>query len=244
MAGIMDFFRGASVPQDVAGNSPDAAAQKFEDAKSGTPPAFSGNQLDPANAPNAATPLAEFSKLWQIDSAAKQELDGPLFQMDNAKLQESVKAMEFAPTLSAEHIQQLANGDPAILQKALNASAQNTFLKMIEVAQKMIEHGVNTSNSRMESKLPDRFKSFQAQDAISNDPILNNEAMKPVVEALQAQFRQKYPQASTSQVVDMTKRYLTQLGQTVTPQTQSDRNEVLGNPGRQAGSADFNNFFN
>lgn len=248
----MDMFFGsqgeitpaATQQQNPAQQNP-ATQQAQADAASGTPAAFSGNAQDP-NAV-APTPMADFKDLWKNDPNAPnaQDPNAPLFSIDQEKLKQHVGSMEFAPQISAEHLQKIMQGDVATLYKALNATAQNGFLKTMEAVQHMVTHGSQTTMQRMENSLPNKFKNFQVNETLSATPLFNDEALKPITEKLQQQFQLKYPQASANDVAKMVTKFMESTANAINPNSgQNQGTNVNGHEQHKVpGNTDFSSFF-
>lgn len=240
---ILDWFQGKpqeqQQPAQPAQQDP-AAQQAQADAATGTPAAFSGNaqQQPPSDAP-----LASFSDLWKIDPATAAKPDGPLFQLDPVKLQEQIKGMEFAPNITPEHLQKIMQGDAGTLQQVLNVSAQNNFAKMMEVVQKMVTHGADTTRLRVESTMADKFKNFQVGETLSSNPLFNNPAIKPMVDSLTQQFQLKYPQSSAAQVSKMAEDFISQLGSAVAPNQSKPAQQGAPSYAPTSRAEEFQDFF-
>lgn len=217
MAGIMDFFQGTATPEQAVGQGQQVTpeSQKTAMAEAGVPNAFAGTKADPSA---AASPLDAFTEVFKVDPNKAVMPNDPLFKMDEQKLAESIANMEFAPQIQPDIMHKIMAGDAGALQKLLNQSTQQAFRQAVQMTQKMVEHGVTTSASRMETQLPDKFRSMQAQQTLQDDPVFSHEAMKPMVSALQQQFSAKYPNASGPQISKMVKDFMQATAETISPQ--------------------------
>lgn len=245
MPGIMDFFTNSATPQQAAGPQPTQPVAAAAAAQ-GVPQAFAGTNADinvqQANAQAEANPLDPFKEVFTVDPNKAVQPADPLFKFDAEKLKQSVAAMQFAPQVSAEHMQKIMSGDAGTLVALLNQSTQAAFARAIEMTQKMVEHGVTTSQSRFETALPDKFRSLQAQEGFADDPIYSHEAMRPMVNALQAQFQAKYPNATGPQLAKMVKDYLASVAGAVKPQAPQQPQNAQQFFGQQGGQQDTNFF--
>ncbi len=95
----------------------------------------------------------------------------------------------------------------------------------------MIEQAIDGVNKSWESKLPQLLKQSNLTESLSgSDPIFNNPAVKPIMEATQKQLADKFPNATVVELTTMTQDYIKAMGEAFNPTAKSTPN--------QAGTAD------
>jgi hypothetical protein len=178
-----------------------------------TPPAPTGT--DPA------PPLADFAKLWEPDATKPAAQDSVFGNLDPAKIFEAAKSANFAGAINPEVLQSVAaGGEGAVqaLQSAINSATQAAFAQSTLAATKLIEQAISKSQESQLKNLPDLVRKHTAADSLlAENPALSNPAAAPIIQAIQAQLSTKFPQASTSELTTMAKKYLENFASVVAP---------------------------
>jgi hypothetical protein len=193
----------AAVPNTVPATTPGTAPN-------GIVP--EGGAAAPVTDPSiAASPLDEFSTLWDTDPNAKATPEVTP-TLDSTKLQEVVSRIDFSSAVTPENlaaIQAGGEGAVAATTEAMGAIAQQALMHSIKVSNKLIEQAIAKNSEKMEASIPEMLR---AQNLSSNltdtNPIFNNPAIKPIIEATQAQLLIKHPQATTKQLTEMAQKYV------------------------------------
>lgn len=220
---IMDFFRGA----------PATTQQPAAPAPAATQAPVQGTQ--PAAAPEApaapANPLDEFKNLWEApkegDPTPPNFDPTKLFQIDPAKIQAAVGQMDFTQSVTPDLLQQVtAGGEGAVqaLAKVMNTVAQTAFAQSMLGASKLVETAMVKANDSLDARMKEGIRQQQISTQIrETNPALNHPAAQPLVAALEAQFTQKYPTASPTEITKMAQDYLVKFASVANPSSPSQQ---------------------
>jgi len=166
------------------------------------------------------SPLAEFEKLWE-PIAIKATPDGKPATLDPARLQEVIGKASFTQAVTPDNLAKIqAGGEEATvaLMETLNAVARQTITQSTLAANKMIEQAVTNMKTETDAAIPDLIRQQTlASNLKADDPIFSNPAVKPIMEATQAQLAGKFPDATPNELMEMTKRYITAMGEAFAP---------------------------
>lgn len=226
-------------------NTPAAAPQ--EALQPAPSPADPGN-IPPATDPNAQAPnpapapapaepvekppMAEFSKLWENEPIKEGDQVTPPAPLDAAAIQKALANSNFAASVAPDTMTQIAAGGEeaqAAFQAAMNQVAQQVMTQSILAGNKLSEKAIDTALAKQAATIPDLVRAQQATSHLSDtNPLFNNPAIKPVVEATKAQILQKYPEATPAQVTEMTQNYITEMGKAFQPADKVNDNGTEG----------------
>jgi len=160
----------------------------------GQPPANSNAQLDGFMSLLTPKPAAPGAK--------KEEPQGIFGNIDPAKLQEQVKAAKFVDGIDQTRVQAALGGDSAAFMEVLNTVAQNAFAANMNLTRGMVEHGVNTGRTQIESGLDSRFRDYQVRTHNSNvdNPALQHPVGKAMLASVTQQIANANPQMHPTEV--------------------------------------------
>lgn len=201
MASIFDMFNKAPAAP-AAATTPTAAAA----ATNPTVPNATNTPTPAATDPNgaaAASPLDQYKDLWKTDPNAKP--DEPFsFNSDPAKLMDTAKTVDFTKIVSPEAMAAINKGGPEAQQammQAMNSMNQMVFAQASHAAAKITESALQAQEQRFKDMLPNLIKQHSVQDTLKQDnPLMNDPALAPMVNALQVQFTKQYPNATSGEI--------------------------------------------
>lgn len=196
-------------------------------------------QQQTANAGKAASPLDEFKELWHTDkdSETPNPFAEPLFKVDATKLQEATGKMDFTKSVSPEVLQKALSGDATALQEALNKSNQAVFLQAANMMTGLIESAMKQNNGRMEQALPSKLKDYQLRNTPINNPVLQNPAVQPLVDALKFQISAKHPDMSPADVAAKAEAFMVHVSDSFQTEKTSKTEQK-----QKAGEMDWSSF--
>lgn len=220
--GIMDLFRGApaapAANNQQQGQQQPSAQQPNQHVQNN--PLVPNNQntippqQDPANPGIETTPLDKFKDLWHIDPNtpnAQSNPNAPLIQLDQAKLAEQVKQMDFTKSVSPELFQQaLGGGDNAVqaLSQIVNTVAQQAVAQALVGSSMVSEGAVKKYGANLRTELPGLLKQQSMMDQRrSLNPALSNPAFEPMVRVVEQRMREKYPDATPTELTQQVSSY-------------------------------------
>ena len=207
---VMDMFRNIVSPQPAA---PAPAAPGNPTAPAATVAATQQQETTKSSEIEPESPLANFADLWKNDDkGAAQGQEDQLFNIDPAKLQEAVAQTNFSQVITPEIKQKLAaGGEDAIAAslEAMNKVAQATYAHSTIATTKIVEQAMEKMASKHQKQMEDLLKRTQVSDNLrSENPLLSNPAVDPLLKALEFQFTQKYPNSSAQEITQKAKDYL------------------------------------
>lgn len=158
-----------------------------------------------------ASPLDQFKDLWQPTPNANST-EAFSFNSDPTKLMDAAKSVDFTKVLTPDLQKRVQagglDGQNAMIE-AMNSVAQMTFAQSSHASAKIVESAVASVEKRFQDMLPSLIKQHTVSDSLrTNNPLMNNPAMAPMVQALQTQFTQKYPQATVTEIQAFVNDYL------------------------------------
>lgn len=170
------------------------------------------------------SPMDSWKDLWEPPT--KQGVDGTLpanmfAGVDPTKMLEAARKVDFSKSIPPDVISKITAGGPEAAQafmSALNDVTQRSYAQSSFAATKIVEQALQKFQEGLENRLPSQIRNHQVSDNIRQaNPTLNHPAAAPIIEALQAQFTVKYPNATATEIADMASRYLVQFSQLANP---------------------------
>lgn len=245
---IMDLFR--TVPTNTAvvtpaptGNSAPGVVLPSTQSGTGTAP----NGAVPINggvAPNVGTtdpktqsPFADFDKLWDIDPKATDPNISPFANVDPAKVMESARKVDFAKAVTPELLTKIQAGGQegmVALMTALNTVSQQTYGQSALATTKIVEQALAQQRTSFEAALPALVKKLSVNDNLrTENPLLANPAIAPMVEALQSALLTKNPNATAAEIQAQVNTFLGEMGKQFGPKP------ATVDPSKTAAGADY-----
>lgn len=182
------------------------------------------NGTVPATLPNEGTsgsPAVDFAKLWDTPANPDQTNKSLFANIDPAKIQEAAGKIDFAKVVSPEILTRIQAGgaDASVaLMEAMNRTAQTVYGQSAVATTQIVDRAVQEAVSRFEQSLPNQIKKQTASESLrAQNKMLSNPAIAPVVNAVQAQLNNQFPNASTEELNQMTMQYMQQFADVVAP---------------------------
>ncbi len=230
--GIMDIFASikpqTAPPTPPQGNNPSTVNNPGQplpgvDPNNPTVPAAT----PPVAAPTPAkdeSPFAGLGDIWQTPTQAD---DAPVMPaVDPAKLMEAAKQVDFTKSLSPEVLQKIAGGgEEAVkaMMTSLNNVAQTVFANSAMATTKIVEQALGRQAEQYNKNLPTQIRKLSAnENLLTENPLLANPAVQPLVGALQEQLIRKNPNASATEIQQQVNAYFTALGTAFGPKPKVD----------------------
>lgn len=234
-----------SIFASLFGSTPAAPAQQTQPGNIPATPSMQ-TASTPGTAPNGAVPegsaapveqqkvdpLDQFKDLWQPN--ANQEAPQPLINVDPKSLAEAAKKTDFAKMIQPEQLQAIAAGGEAgvaAFAQAMNQVAQGVYAQSAFATTKIVEQAVNKAREQFQNDIPAHVKRLNVSENLRNEnPALSHPAAAPVLGALEHTLTQKHPNASSAEITQMAKQYLSSLGEAFNaPQTAANAATAAAN---------------
>jgi hypothetical protein len=238
--------------QQTPGNIPAQAQQTMQGqqnlstAPNGVVPAMDDKQLQKTGEVKQEAPLAEFKDLWKnepkLDAAGKPivENNSIFGQVDSAALLKAAQQIDFTKDIVTPEVLQAiqAGGEQgtAAFLSVLNKSNQLVYAKSAEVTTALIEKGLREAEGRFVDKLPQHVRAANVSDLVSQNPMFNDPAARPIIDMVVKQLQANNPNATPRELDEMAGKYFTQFGSTLNTATRNGTadNTRSGNPLRHS----------
>ena len=206
-----------NIPPD--GGTP-AAATPGTDLNAAVPP------VDPAAPATPDSPLDQFKSLWEPVTTEGDPTPAAPAALDPAKLQEIISKADFTKSITPENLAKINAGGEEATQatiEAMNIVAQNVLMQATLASNKMQEQAIADALATQAATIPDLIKSqTTANNLTKANPIFSNPAVKPVIEAVQAQLAAKNPTATADQLTEMAQNFVAVMGAEFAPKPPVD----------------------
>lgn len=224
--GIMDFFSGKASSQPQQQQQPNPQQQQQQpvptSVQANTTVPNGTNQPGPNNQGNngeiTTSPLDGFKDLWQTNPDPNaQNPNAPLINIDQKKLAEQVQRMKFSSTVDPNLFQQAVGADdPAQRAQALASIIDSVTQQAVAqslVGNSMITEGaVRTYGDKFRSQIPELIRAQSLTEATKQlNPALYDPAFAPIVSAVEAQIRVKFPGATATELKEQVSAYFDAL---------------------------------
>lgn len=174
----------------------------------------------PAAIPKAGegekSPLENYAKLWETDpNAPKAASLVPDFQVDPAKLLKAAQTIDFGKVIPADVLDKAAKGDSAALSQAITSAAQAGYAQSAAATAAIVKQAL-TDQAKVfkDSVMPQILREHASSRSISTDnPLLDNPALKPMVDSARAAILAKNPTASPEEIAKQTSGLFTGMMQ-------------------------------
>jgi len=168
------------------------------------------------------SPLDKFAKIWETTPVDPNNKPSPDNAVTPEKMMEAASKVDFTRVIDQESLAQIAaGGDGAVkaLVAIINKTSQTVYGQSSVVAKKLVDQAVESATQDFTSRLPGLVRQQSLKDNMLNDnPAFKDPAVAPIVEALQQQFAQKYPQASANELNKMAQEYFAGAAAVMAPQ--------------------------
>lgn len=222
-------------PGNLPANAPDGAQQTVNTAANGVVPPQGDTGEN-----NSDSPLDQFKDLWE-NKPDSESTDTSPAALDPNKLQEVISKADFSKGVNAEVLAKIAAGGEdatAAFAQAMNTVAQQVMLQSTLANNKLIEQQVQAAVESQNSQIPELLKKQALSNSLHEaNPVFNNPAVKPVMEAVQAQLVAKNPNATPAELAKMTQDFVTVMGEALVPKT-----EPTANPNGEQNVEDWEKF--
>lgn len=223
---IMSLFKGTPAPTTPTppNNNPTGAAQPGQPLPGVDPNNPTAPAGTPAPAPAPAvkdeSPFAGMADIWQ--TPANPQADEPIVPtVDPKKLMEAAGQVDFTKALTPETLAQIqAGGEQATkaLLQSLNSVAQTVYANSAFATTKIVEQALSRQADQFNKNLPTQIRKLSAnENLLSENPLLSNPAVQPLVGALQEQLVRKNPNATAAEIQSQINNYFGALGKAFNP---------------------------
>lgn len=246
MSIFQTLFGGSSQPaaQPAPGNANQQPGNTPGTQQNGVVPPQGQNQGDPANSGNQnnnqnsnqnnnnggeKTPLDQFAEIWKTDPNSSDSNNQAIFAgLDPAKVMESAKKVDFAKAVSPQQLEAIQKGGTEAVTafaQAMNSVAQTVYAQNAIATTKIVEQALSKAQEQYDAKIPSMVKKLSANEGLlTENPLLSNPAIQPLVGALTEQLTRKNPNATAAEIRTQVNDYFSALGTSFAPKPAEDKN--------------------
>lgn len=228
---IMSLFRGnggaTAAPSQAApqgnmlpqpGNLPaQQPAMIAQGSPDGQIPGGNGTPQDQTGAPKSLAD--EFKSLWDAPKEGEgHNPSAPLkFNVDPAKVRQATRAQDFTKVITPELMSKISEGGQEAMSamlSAMNSMAQEVAAQSAMTNAEVIQAALEASRQNTLRDIPSMVRKQGISTALREDnPLFSNPAAQPMLQALEAQLVNKFPQASPQEITEYARRYLVSFAQ-------------------------------
>ena len=178
-----------------------------------------------ANDPSA-NPLDAFKDIWKPAEPNKDAAPTNSFaNIDPAKIMEAAGKVNFTQSITPELMQKINAGGEGAMQamlEAMNKVGQASFAQAMQASIAINNRSLAEARQQFSSELPGMFKRQALSDSLrTENPAFSHPAAQPILEALQTQLTQKYPNATSGELAQMARDYLANFNAAANPTKES-----------------------
>lgn len=213
-------------PANTLANSPAPTVGTAQSAGTAANGVVPSNANDPA-----ASPLDQFAKVWEpTPTDPNASVDPNTVSITPEQFQEAAGKVDFSRAISQDMMAKINAGGPEATQamiEAINKVAQISYGQSLAGAQKLVDRKLEAARKDFASNIPKTVRNQNVKESIlQKNARLNHPAVAPVFAALQAQFADKYPLASESELQARAEEYIINMGQAFAPPPEAPKQEV------------------
>jgi len=177
--------------------------------------------IEPAKPAATVSPLEGFKDLWEPAKEAAPGSAPVNFNADPTKLMEAATKIDFAKVIKPEQlaaIQAGGEGATKALVEMMQVMQQTTYAQSTFAATKIAEAAVAQAQDNFTKQLPALLrKQGLSNDLLKENPALAHPALQPVIQAMQTQFSDKFPNATSTELLEMAQNYVASMGKVFSP---------------------------
>jgi len=173
--------------------------------------------------PKDNSPLAAFKDLWEdvpTDPNAPPSDTGPV-PLKQEDVAAAVNKIDFSKSITPEIMTAITEGGEgamAALVGVINSVGRDSLTQATlvsnQLAQKAIDRALEQQSAQLPNLVRDATVSAHLKDT---NPIFDNPAIKPVIEATRQQLLLKNPTATPAEITKMTNSYILAMGDAFAP---------------------------
>lgn len=207
---------GASMPSNMQNGQPNGGGQNLD-----------GQQKAP-------DPMDRFSKMW--DTPTNSEV-APTFSLDDKVVGEVAGAQDFMKGINPELMQKATSGDVSALMQMMQEVSRNAYKASLQHSGKLSESFVSAREKFNDKSFSSKVGKELTVSALSDTPNFQNPVVRKQLVMVAESLQRQHPDASPSEIADMSREYLTELSSAINPQaSNSDKT-------KNKGPVDFNDWF-
>lgn len=228
-----------NIPNQVQGTK-----QTAKTAANGTVPGGAENEGNK----EPASPMEKYTDLWD-DAKDDKNTQNPGTQNtgpDLTKVMEAAGKVDFSRVVTPEVLKQIEAGGSEGVQasiQAMNKMVQSVYGQSAMATAKIVEAKVKEVTDNFNAKLPEIIRKATAKDSLrGEDPRLSNPAVAPIISAVQERLAVKHPNASSKELNEMAKDYVTQFASVFSPDPAAAASSGKDGKNAKKGETDWSTF--
>lgn len=174
--------------------------------------------------PKEQAPLAEYVDIFnnapKEGDEAPVTLDDPFLVIDKDKVKEFIATKTFMDNNPDQQalVAKALSGDVQAFMQVLDSFGRSLYMDATLNNTHVAERIARTGVERLRSSIPQQMRTLASTDKLAElNPIFSNPAIKPLADAMKAQFETKHPSATPVQIAEMTVKYFKDTGLAFNP---------------------------
>lgn len=217
---IMSFFTGPAIQQGQQGQ----VTTQQHAATNATVPGPTEVKSDgsiaaiPKAAEGSASPLANYKDMWDKSANPVQEPSlVPSMNVDPQAIQNVARGVNFVGAIDPALVEKAQKGDNSAFMQVINQAVQAGYASSAGATAKIVEDALKKQEKIFnEQVMPGKLRQHEITQKLAiENPIFNDPAARPILEAVKNQLNVKYPTASPEEIAQHAKQYLTGFAQTL-----------------------------
>jgi erythromycin esterase-like protein len=160
--------------------------------------------------------------------------------VDNSKIAAAAKSLNFLAGVDPALVEKAKGGDADAFMQVMNASNQNTFQTAMAAIPAIMEPVLKQVEQKSTEAVPGLFRQMQLRSQRPGNPVLNDPAWVPVVEALKVSLASQNPQATPDQIVAQVEKHVEAMVAAAAPKQQA---AATGGRQQSSGEEDYSFLF-
>jgi len=174
------------------------------------------------------SPLAEFESLWDTVPSDDKNAPAEPAPLTAASIEKAMANTDFSTSITADQMAAIQAGGEdatAAFAQAMNNVAKQVMVQSTLVNNKLNEQAIAKAVAQNEATLPTRLRNQASADHLKTaNPMYDNPAIKPVVEATHQQLLQKYPNETNEQISARVDKFMSAMSEQFAPASLEEAN--------------------
>lgn len=228
MSGFMDFFSAtrqqpaqapaASPAPNVNTNQPGNPQQVQNNANQNQPGGNNptgGQGGQNTNQQTPVNPLDSYSKMF--DNPSTEGDAPPSFTLDPKTMDNVVKSQDFTKGIDPAVLQKAQAGDAASLFEVIQSVGRNSYRAAIEHGGMLTDKFVGAREAHSGKNVGSKVREELVSNSLSNTPNFSHPVVRKQLTEIATRFQKQHPDATPEEIANMSKKYLGDLMQAISP---------------------------
>lgn len=172
-----------------------------------------GNEQENSNTPK--NPLDNYSKIWDTPTV-KDEDKAPVFKLDPKTVKDVSSSLNFMEGIDEATMAKIQSGDSNAIIQAMQHVGRQAYESAIQHGGTLTDNFVNARLTHEGKSFGSRVKQELTQSELKSVQNYNHPVIKAQLDIVSKQFASTHPDASPSEIAEMSKNYLKEIATALT----------------------------